>query len=85
LPADPRAGSLNYAKKAAPLIVWGPYLWADGATPRSDGFLWNRTDFEVDGMHPSQNGESKVGQMLLEFFKNSPYAKCWFMANQYCL
>ena len=57
----------------------------DGATPRSDGFLWNRTDFEEDGMHPSQSGESKVGVTLLEFFKNSPYTKCWFMANQYCL
>jgi hypothetical protein len=85
LPADPRAGSLNYAKKAAPLIVWGPYLWADGATARSDGFLWNRADFEEDGMHPSQSGESKVGVALLEFFKNSLYTKCWFMANQYCL
>jgi hypothetical protein len=85
LPADSRAGSLNYAKKAAPLIVWGPYLWADGATPRTDGFSWNRTDFEEDGLHPSQNGESKVGFTLLEFFKNSPYTKCWFMANQYCL
>ena len=85
LPAHPRAGSLNYATKAAPLIVWGPYLWADGATPRSDGFLWNRTDFKEDGMHPSQSGESKVGVTLLEFFKNSPYTKCWFMANQYCL
>jgi len=85
LPANPRVGSLNYAKKAAPLIVWGPYLWADGTTPRSDGFVWNRTDFEEDGMHPSQNGESKVAFALLEFFKNSPYSKCWFMANQYCL
>ena len=85
LPANPRAGSLNYAKKTAPLIVWGPYLWADGSTPRSDGFVWNRTDFEEDGMHPSQNGESKVAFSLLEFFKNSPYSKCWFMANQYCL
>jgi hypothetical protein len=85
LPADPRAGSLSYAKKAAPVIMWGPYLWADGATARSDGFLWNRTDFEEDGMHPSQTGESKVGLALLEFFKNSVYAKCWFVANQYCL
>jgi hypothetical protein len=85
LPPDSRVGSLNYTKKAAPVIVWGPYLWANGAMPRSDGFSWNRTDFEEDGMHPSQNGESKAGVTLLEFFKNSPYAKCWFVANQYCL
>jgi hypothetical protein len=85
LPANSRAGSLNYAEKSAPLIVWAPYLWADGTNPRSDGLVWNRADFEEDGTHPSQNGESKVGVILLEFFKNSPYTKCWFVANQYCL
>ena len=85
LPANPRAGSLNYANKTAPLIMWGPYLWADGAASRSDGLTWARTDFEEDGMHPSLTGESKVASILLEFFKNSPYTRCWFMANQYCL
>ena len=84
-PANPRVGTLDYVKKAAPIIVWGPYLWANGTTPRSDGVLWNRVDFEEDGTHPSQMGESKVAGMLLDFFKNSPYSKCWFAANQYCL
>ena len=84
-PANPRVGTLDYVKKAAPIIVWGPYLWANGTTPRSDGVLWNRVDFEEDGTHPSQMGESKVAAMLLDFFKNSPYSKCWFAANQYCL
>lgn len=83
--ANPRAGSLNYANKTAPLILWGPYLWADGMTPRSDGLAWNRTDFEEDGVHPSLVGESKIASILLEFFKNSLYTRCWFMANQYCL
>jgi hypothetical protein len=80
-----RAGTLNYTKKLAPLIVWGPYLWANGTTRRSDGFFWNREDFEEDGTHPSQSGETKVAGMLMDFFKNSPYAKCWFVVNQYCL
>ena len=26
-----------------------------------------------------------VGASLLEFFRNSPYTRCWFLANQYCL
>jgi hypothetical protein len=82
---NPRAGTLSNAKKVAPVMLWGPYLWADGMTPRSDGFLWQRTDFEDDGAHPSLNGESKAGLTLLDFFKTSLYTRCWFMANQYCL
>ena len=85
LPINPRAGTLNYTKKLAPLVVWGPYLWANGAMPRSDGVAWNRADFEEDGTHPSQAGESKAAGLLMDFFKNSPYARCWFLVNQYCL
>ena len=84
-PASPWAGSLNYVKKAAPLLLWGPYLWAAGETPRSDGMLWRRTDFERDGTTPSQNGENKVGFNLLNFFKSSLYTRCWFANGQYCL
>jgi hypothetical protein len=83
--ADSHAGTLNYAKKAAPVILWGPYLWANGTTPRTDGFFWDRADFEPDGVHPSQSGETKVAGMLLNFFKTSQYTRCWFLANQYCL
>lgn len=85
LPAIQRAGTLNYTKKLAPLIVWGPYLWANGTARRSDGVVWNREDFEEDGTRPSQSGETKVAGMLMDFFKNSPYARCWFVVNQYCL
>jgi hypothetical protein len=79
------AGTLNYVKKAAPVIVWGPYLWAAGEKPRSDGLIWRRTDFEGDGTTPSQDGENKVALALLNFFKTSPYTRCWFMNGQYCL
>src|SRR3984893_6762643 len=85
LPVNAHAGTLNYTKKLAPLIMWGPYLWANGTTPRSDGVVWNRVDFEEDGTHPSQSGESKAAGLLMDFFKNSPYARCWFVVNQYCL
>jgi hypothetical protein len=85
VPPNPRAGSLNYAKKTAPPTLWGPYFWADGVSPRSDGLVWQRNDFEEDGAHPSQTGESKVAAILLDFFKSSLYTRCWFVANQYCL
>jgi hypothetical protein len=83
--ANARAGTLDYVRKAAPILVWGPYLWSDGTTPRSDGLSWLRADFEEDGTQPSQAGERKVAAILLEFFKSSPYTRCWFLANQYCL
>jgi hypothetical protein len=84
-PADPRAGTLDYAKKISAPILWGPYMWANGLVPRSDGVIWDRSDFEADGTHPSQIGENRISGMLLDFFKNSPYTRCWFLVNQYCL
>lgn len=62
----------------SPLLLWGPYLWADGATPRkADGFLYQKDDFGGDGTHPSSSGQQKVAELLLKFFKSEPTAK-WF-------
>lgn len=74
---DPMAGDLNY-NTLAPWIVWGPYLWADGLIPRSDGLIWECGDLQNDGTHPSMSGEEKVGSMLLDFMLNSPFAGPWF-------
>lgn len=71
-----RAGSVE-----SPWIGWGPYLWADGLSPRSDGLIWERRDLDNDGTHPSQSGERKVGTMLLDFLKNEPTARPWFLEN----
>jgi hypothetical protein len=84
-PPNPRAGTLDYVKRAAPLLLWGPYLWAAGATPRSDGLVWLSTDFDADGFNPSQAGIAKVAEKLLDFFRNSPYTRCWFVNGGYCL
>ena len=75
---DPLAGDLNYASGVAPWIAWGPYLWADGIIPRSDGLIWERTDLAGDGTHPSAAGQRKVADMLLDFMLNSPFTRAWF-------
>ena len=72
-------GEVDYVN--APVIVWGPYLWADDNIPRSDGLIWKCEDFEDDGGHPGPGAEAKVAQMLLNFFKTSPMAASWFTGS----
>jgi hypothetical protein len=70
---DPSRGTVK-----APWLSWGPYMWADGMTPRSDGLTWVCSDFQSDGTHPSSSGAQKVAQMLLSFFK-SDSTTTWFL------
>ena len=67
-------------ERSIPWVSWGPYLWADGLRPRSDGLIWERSDFEPDGVHPSAQGGLKVATMLLEFFQKDTAAKPWFFS-----
>ena len=63
-----------------PLLLWGPYFWADGTTPRKgDNLIWERKDLGGDGTHPSESGRQKVAEMLLRFFKEDPLASTWFV------
>ena len=71
---DPAHGTVR-----APWLSWGPYLWADGLNPRSDGLTYACSDFQSDGTHPAPNGaREKVAQMLLNFFKTDSVARLWF-------
>jgi hypothetical protein len=74
LNADPRRGEVN-----APWVGWGPYIWADGTSPRSDGLVWNCNDIRDDGVHPTPRGGKKVAQMLLDHFSTDPLAAPWFL------
>jgi hypothetical protein len=87
---DPTAGDLSYNNDTAPWVAWGPYIWADGDIPRSDGLIWcdgqpaspcnGEVDFQSDGTHPNVVGGQKVASMLLKFFLGSPFTAEWFAA-----
>jgi hypothetical protein len=69
---DPR---LNYdpakGPVKAPVLLWGPYLWADGVTPRkSDGLSYEANEFGEDGTHPSHGAQAKVSRLLQKFFES---------------
>ncbi len=76
---DPRIGDLSYTEGKAPWATWGPYLWANGTTPRSDGLTWARSDFLADGFTLSEAGARKSAGMLMKFLVSEPTAAGWFM------
>ena len=74
---DPAKGAVT-----APAVVWGPYLWADGIKPRSDGLVWLEDDLVPnDRTHPSQAGREKVAKLLLDFMHDNPLASCWYLGK----
>jgi hypothetical protein len=75
LNADPARGEVK-----SPVLLWGPYLWAAGATPRkADGLTYLVGDFVGDGTHPSPSGAAKVAKLLLDFFTTDTNARPWFV------
>jgi len=74
---DPAQGAVK-----TPLVLWGPYLWAQGNSPRKlDGLTWTVEDVRADRLHPSESGVKKTTRMLLDQFEKDPVAKEWFVAK----
>jgi hypothetical protein len=72
---DPARGPVK-----APWMSWGPYIWANGEKPRSDGFRFALEDFmATDQMHESPQGQIKVGMEILKFFKTDTTTRTWFL------
>lgn len=64
--------------RARPVVLWGPYMWANGPEPNGDGLVWLPEDFGADGTHPSETGALKVAQLLEDFFWSEPTAAPWW-------
>jgi len=80
LAGDP---ALNYdpvnGPVEAPWLSWGPYLWADGLNPRSDGLTWACGELNSsDGTHPSATGRAKVADSLLAFVRRDVATAPWY-------
>jgi hypothetical protein len=78
--------ALNYDPAVGPVvspwIAWGPYMWADGLVPRSDGLTWvGPGDFNADGTHPSTQGATKNAGYLLNFMHGDSTAQSWYLAQ----
>jgi hypothetical protein len=73
---DPDLGAVE-----APWLAWGPYTWADGLIPRSDGLTWVCSDFNPDGTHPSTQGAQKNMGFLLDFVHSDTTARSWYLAQ----
>jgi hypothetical protein len=73
---DPAAGAV-----VAPWLAFGPYLWADGLTPRSDGLVWTCADVNADGTHPSLAGRAKVAGLLQDFFTQNAFTAPWYVGS----
>jgi len=77
--------SLNYNAQIGPVMApwmsWGPYDWANGLLPRSDGLTWSCQQF-VDGVHPSKPvGRENDANQLLNFFKTDTTTTPWFLKH----
>jgi hypothetical protein len=66
-----------------PWLAWGPYLWADGLNPRSDGLFWDPAlHLEADLTHPSAGGEQQVADQLDAFFAVQDFVSSWLFPAQ---
>jgi hypothetical protein len=76
-------GDPELAEQKAPLLLWGPYLWAEGPAGRKiDSLKWERADFGPDGVHPSESGRAKVANLLLDFLSTDALARTWFSGTK---
>ncbi len=75
-----QVNNLVAGTETRPWLLWGPYLWADGLTPRADGLFWDPAlHLEADGTHPSAGGEQQVADALDTYFSSQTHTRSWFL------
>lgn len=74
-PGNADVGDVGGAATAAPWISWGPYFWSSAGA---------RGEFDASGANFSESGQARFAGLLFEFFKSSPYTRCWFLWAAQC-
>lgn len=70
---DPTRGNV-----LAPVVLWGPYVWAQASPRMSDGFYWSCMDTWSDCIH-GVGGSDRIVSFSLDFFSRHPASALWFM------
>jgi hypothetical protein len=65
-------GLVREQEASSPVVLWGPYLWADAS-------VWKRDDFLPDGVQLGDAGRAKAAAIMLRFFKEDESARGWFV------
>ena len=65
------------ANAKAPLVLWGPYFWTQGAKTREDGYSFTPDLVVNDGVHPNAKGEERVAKDMMLFWKEDPVSRIW--------
>jgi len=74
---DPARGEVK-----APIMLWGPYIWACGNHPRKDGMTWTIDDVRSnDHLHPSETGCKIIAGKLINFLKTDRGSRRWFVKS----
>lgn len=67
--------------RSGPFVAWGPYFWADGVNPNTQGLSWSCSNFYSDGVHPNRSGADKMIPRMISFFKSDSTSTPWLVSN----
>lgn len=57
--------------RVSPVLLWGPYVWADMANPA----------YYYDGIHFTTPGRSQMASLMWSFWKQDPVAQKWLWGS----
>lgn len=68
-------------QRRMPLLTWGAYMWTAPPNANTFGHVWLPEDVVDDGLHPSAQGEGKVGQVIANWLIQDAWARQWILAQ----